>query len=280
MSTSRGLRRAGSVASAMLVAAAIFPAGAMAQSADLSLALSDSPDPVATGSELVYGITVANAGPDTATEVSVRNILPNQVDHLTSIASQGNCMLQGSKRVNCALGSLAGGATATITIRVRADRAGTAENTASVEAGESDPVPANNEAREQTVIRDAAERRCGGHRVDIVGTSEADVLTGTEKRDVIHGLGGDDEIRGLAGNDIICGGGGGDSIKGGAGADLIRGGPGSDRIRGNGGDDRLFGNGADDSLHGNRGDDVLSGARGVDTCRGGKGDDSRRSCEK
>src|SRR4051794_21867375 len=47
--------------------------------ADLSLNLSDSPDPVSTGATLTYSIKAHNAGPDAATNTSVTESLPGGV---------------------------------------------------------------------------------------------------------------------------------------------------------------------------------------------------------
>ena len=44
--------------------------------ADLEITKSDSPDPVTTGSDLTYTITVTNNGPDAATSVTVTDTLP------------------------------------------------------------------------------------------------------------------------------------------------------------------------------------------------------------
>lgn len=69
---------------------------------------------------------------------------------------------------------------------------------------------------------------CGGERVTIVGTDDADIIEGTEGRDVIHARLGDDKVEGLGGNDIICGGAGADDLRGGRGRDRIIGGRGED----------------------------------------------------
>jgi uncharacterized repeat protein (TIGR01451 family) len=50
-----------------------------APNADLSVVKVDSPDPVVVGSTLTYTVTVANAGPDTATDVLVFDFLPDGV---------------------------------------------------------------------------------------------------------------------------------------------------------------------------------------------------------
>lgn len=262
---------------------AALPAAAFAQ-ADLSVVKTDSADPVTTGSQFTYLITVSNAGPDSATGVSIEDTLPNEVDFVSASVptyAEGRCDVQGSRRVTCTLGTIASGGTGSASIVVRAGRDGTAINTArATAASPNDPVTGNNEDSEQTVIQDGpAGPTCAGRTADIVGTDGADTLTGTDRRDVIAGLGGDDLIRGLEGRDIICGALGNDRLKGQVGGDLVKGGGGDDRVRGAGGDDFLFGNAGNDNLGGGAGDDALRGGSGIDRCRGGPGRDSRRGCE-
>ena len=44
--------------------------------ADLSIGITDSPDPVAPGSNLTYQITITNAGPSNATSATFSDTLP------------------------------------------------------------------------------------------------------------------------------------------------------------------------------------------------------------
>jgi len=259
---------------------ALLPASAFGQTADLAVDKTDSADPVTVGSQFTYTIAVSNLGPDAATAVAVEDMLPNEVDFISATPSQGTCSLQGAKKVDCALGALANGGSASVAILVRAANDGDASNTASVSGTPADPVKANDSDTETTKIQDATVGvLCAGVQVSIFGTAGPDQLVGTKKRDVIAGLGGDDVITGLEGNDVLCGGRGNDSINGGAGSDVVKGGGGADRIRGADGNDSLFGNGDDDNLGGGVGDDALKGGRGTDRCRGGPGRDTRRGCE-
>jgi uncharacterized repeat protein (TIGR01451 family) len=263
---------------AALAIAALVPASALAQS-DLTITKNDSADPVSVGSEFVYTVTVANSGPDPATGVEVVDTLPNEVDFVSATPSQGSCELQGSRRVNCALGSLASGDSATVQIRVRASRDGQATNTATVSSTPADSDEANNEDTEQTSIQEAPTATCAGETATVIGTPGADRLTGTDGRDVIRAFGGNDRIFGLEGRDVVCGGRGTDVIRGHGGGDRVKGGPDDDRIRGKEGNDRLTGNGGNDNIGGGPGDDALRGGSGTDNCRGGPGRDTRRGCE-
>jgi uncharacterized repeat protein (TIGR01451 family) len=259
--------------------AGIFPASALAD-ADLSIDLSDSADPVLTASQFSYGVTVTNNGPDAANGVTASTTLANEVDFVSATPSQGTCQTQGAKKVECALGQIASGQSATVEIRVTAQRDGTASTTATVAStSPPDPNPANDSSTETTTIQNPPAVSCAGKTADIVGTAGNDTLTGTDKADVIAGLDGNDVIVGLDGNDLVCGGTGDDALKVGTGDDTAKGGAGNDRLRGSAGRDTLSGNAGDDNLGGGPDDDSLKGGPGIDRCAGGPGTDTRRGCE-
>ncbi len=115
----------------------------VASGANLSLAKDDSPDPVTVGEELTYTLTIHNAGPAAADDVSVSDTLPAGVTFGTANASQGTCTeLLGA--LACDLGSLASGGDATVTITVTPTAAGTLQNTASVSSTTPDPIGEDN----------------------------------------------------------------------------------------------------------------------------------------
>ena len=60
-------------------------------SADLSIAKTDSPDPVIAGTNLTYTLTVSNGGPSDALGVSVSDTLPAGTSFVSSSPSQGTC---------------------------------------------------------------------------------------------------------------------------------------------------------------------------------------------
>lgn len=119
-------------------------------SADMSIAISDSPDPIVAGNVLTYSITLTNNGPDGATNVSVTDALPSNVQFVSADSTQGSCT--GSTTVTCDLGGVANGATAGVTIRVRPASAGSVSNTASVTATEADPTASNNTVTSSTTV--------------------------------------------------------------------------------------------------------------------------------
>jgi uncharacterized repeat protein (TIGR01451 family) len=247
----------------LFAAALCVPASAQAATADLAISKSDSPDPVEQGAVLTYTITATNLGPATASDVTVTDKLPSQVDFASATASQGSCDI-GGKTVTCELGTLAANAGATVTMRVTPRKAGELSNSASVAVGkgDTDPVASNDTDTETTTVVEAGGggATCAGEVVTILGTGDADVITGTTEADVIRTRGGNDQIRALAGNDIVCAGGGKDTVRGGSGKDRLKGGAGRDVLKG--GDNN----------------DALSGGPGRDQCRGGSGHDTKRSC--
>lgn len=268
------------VAAALAVAApfVLIPAVASAATADLGIALTDSPDPVTAETELVYAVEVTNAGPEAATEVAVADDLPSQTRFVSATPSQGSCDRHGGK-LSCALGTLESGAAATIEIRLVPRKPGSLVNEATVSSADTDPVPLNDTATETTTVLPAPPApTCGGHAATVVGTEGDDQLIGTAKRDVIAALGGNDVVDGLEGNDLICGSAGDDTVRGRAGADLLRTGSGRDTVRGGGGPDTLRAGGGRDLLLGGAADDLLRGGGGVDRCVGGSGRDTKRSC--
>lgn len=111
--------------------------------ADISVTKA-GPATATVGSNFDYTVTVSNAGPSAATGVKVTDTLPSSnVTFVSAAASQGTCS-ESLGDVVCSLGSLADGASATVTITVAAAVAGTAKNDVSVEADQADPETSDN----------------------------------------------------------------------------------------------------------------------------------------
>lgn len=109
--------------------------------ADMGITASAAPDPVTVGESLTFTITIANAGPAPATNVTLTDtLLGGTLSSAT--ASQGTC--SGSGPVTCSLGTIANGSNATVTLIVTTTQVGTASLSASVAAAESDPSSGNN----------------------------------------------------------------------------------------------------------------------------------------
>ncbi len=116
-------------------------------SADLQLAKSGTPGTVTVGHNLTYTLTVRNNGPDAATGVTVTDTLPGGESLVSAAPSQGTCAA-----TSCALGGLASGATATVTVVARTTATGTPVNTASVRGDQADPNLANNTASVRSAV--------------------------------------------------------------------------------------------------------------------------------
>jgi uncharacterized repeat protein (TIGR01451 family) len=119
--------------------------------ADLSLSASAAPEPVGVGSNLVYSLTVSNAGPATAAGVVVSNQLPAGVSFVS--ATGGATPSSGILLVN--LGSLATGAVTNAQVIVQPTAAGNLTNTFQVFANEVDPNVTNNSASVVSTVTNA-----------------------------------------------------------------------------------------------------------------------------
>jgi uncharacterized repeat protein (TIGR01451 family) len=119
---------------------------------DVSVTKTDSPDPVVAGKTLAYTVAVKNKGPSPVTGASLTDNLPASVTFESATSSQGSCAQAGGT-VTCSLGTLGGGQTATVQIRVRPQTYGTIINSATAHANETDPRPSNNTGWEGTAVR-------------------------------------------------------------------------------------------------------------------------------
>lgn len=118
--------------------------------ADLAVAASDSPDPVRVGQVLSYNISVANRGPAAATQVTLTSSeLPFDENFgVNPVPSQGKCNTTGAtgNLLNCQLGTLANGATATVAVQVQVSQPQTVKVTFTGSSAVGDPNTANNSA--------------------------------------------------------------------------------------------------------------------------------------
>jgi uncharacterized repeat protein (TIGR01451 family)/CSLREA domain-containing protein len=204
------------------------------QGANLSLAMSAAPKPVAehAASGLTFTIVVRSTGPaGDATQPVVTDVLPAGVTLLRKGATQGSCT--GAHRVVCALGTLRNGAVATVSIRVRVDRnQGSLVNTASLASPRPDKTPADDHWTVTALVNPSDDDDTIG------GTDGADRLCGLLGDDTIRGRGGPDKLfgdgcgrrKGPGGRDTLFGGGGDDTLAGGGGRNTLHGGRGNDRI--------------------------------------------------
>ena len=118
--------------------------------ADVEVEKSSPPISIVTGENVTYTIVVRNAGPATATGVTLTDTLPAGFTLVSATPSQGSC-----SDTICSLGTLAPATSATVTLVATTSATGVFVNTATVVAAEPDPIPANNTATQPTTVATA-----------------------------------------------------------------------------------------------------------------------------
>ena len=126
----------------------------VAPTADLSITKTDSPDPVTTGDDLTYTVTVTNNGPDPATSVVVTDNLPAETTFVSCSSTGGGvCGGSGNNRT-VTFPLLPSGQSATITLVANVNCSvadGTViSNTATVSSSTPDPDPNNDSSTATT----------------------------------------------------------------------------------------------------------------------------------
>ncbi len=117
--------------------------------------ISAAPEPVTPGGDLTYTINVGNTGPDTATGVSLSDVLPANFT-LQSISFPEDVYpgpgLNGLGALDFSIGTLAGGATATIILSGTADQAGMLTNRATIARADGGIITRNSATAVTPVI--------------------------------------------------------------------------------------------------------------------------------
>jgi uncharacterized repeat protein (TIGR01451 family) len=119
--------------------------------ADVGISMSDSPDPVFIGSNLVYTIVITNGSAVSALNVQIADTLPASVQLKAATTSQGSLNTSGNP-ISGALGSLTNNSAATITLTVRPTATELITNAAIVTTDSLDPNSANNSAAVVTTV--------------------------------------------------------------------------------------------------------------------------------
>ncbi len=126
-----------------------------APTADLSIAIAASPDPVQPGERLTYTISVNNQGPEDAQNVILTDALPSGLTGAEYSTDGGASWLAWSGSLST--GALSAGSTGSLMIRATVD--GTAPrtlvNTASVSSDAADANPGNNSATASVAVTPA-----------------------------------------------------------------------------------------------------------------------------
>lgn len=127
---------------------------------DLLEATMSASDPFNVGEDPAYTVEVINKGlAGTATGVTLTDELAERLEFVSAEATQGSCS-ETDGTVTCALGELAPGDTATVTLTVAPAKPGiVVANTALVSANENDPFPYDNNS--PTVQTPVGDTGCG-----------------------------------------------------------------------------------------------------------------------
>ncbi len=118
---------------------------------DLSIQITDTPDPVQVGRDLTYSIAIQNNGPDAASNVTVTNTLPDGVTFVSAESSQGSAGVAGNQII-ASLGTLQSNAVVTIKILVNPKTPGTLADQVGVTAAETELNPTDNSVVEETRV--------------------------------------------------------------------------------------------------------------------------------
>lgn len=125
--------------------------------ADLSVSVTDTPDPAMFKKPLAYTIVVTNNGPDAASQAFLNDWLPSDLPIVSTSTSQGSCFTAPWGFVECDLGGLAPGASATVEVVVKPEEGGTITNSVWVQNRlnyiEWDPDYTNNSAMATTTVK-------------------------------------------------------------------------------------------------------------------------------
>ncbi len=143
-------------------------AGGQTVSASADLAVTKSgPATITAGNNITYNISVTNNGPSDAQSVTLSDTLPAGTTFVSEAQNTGpafNCTnpaVGASGSVNCTIGTLASGSSATFTLiyKVGANVANgtTLTNTASASSTTSDPTPGNNSQSSSATVSASAD---------------------------------------------------------------------------------------------------------------------------
>lgn len=126
-------------------------------SANLAIAIADAPDPVLSGGVITYTVSVSNAGPSTASSVTVTDTIPMGTSFMAASGTGWSCGF-ASGDVTCTTSSLPVGAAPALTIQLVAPNMSTTVlNTVSVASVTNDPMMANNTAVASTSVDASAD---------------------------------------------------------------------------------------------------------------------------
>lgn len=124
--------------------------------ADLSVGLSENPNPAYAGDTLRYFVSYANEGPGNATNTTVTDQLPAGLTFVAS-ESDARCSVDSSNVVRCSLGTTWVRTAGEVSIAARPQAAGTYTNTVSVSSDQTDPTPSDDSSAVTTQVLPSAD---------------------------------------------------------------------------------------------------------------------------
>jgi hypothetical protein len=174
---------------------------------ELSLHGEAAPDPVFPEEVATFTFTVTNQGNEAASYVALEIEAFDNGAFVSSSPSSGTCDADGKR---CELGALSPGASASMTVRLRAPAEFTDPRIA-VLVRETGPGASGVAFSASTTLAQCA----------LLGTDGRDELIGTYRDETVCGLRGPDRLEGRGGRDVVVGGLGQDRLYGGSGSDRI-----------------------------------------------------------
>ena len=146
----------------IVVTAAGDETTSVVRQADVSIVKTAQSAGAVVGQPFDWTIVVTNNGPDTATSVQVSDAMPAEFTVLNAVTSVGSCVAT-LQTVQCDLGNMVNGASATITVRSAAVASSVlpVTNTATSSSGSSDPTAGNNTSSATTAVANNASEAPG-----------------------------------------------------------------------------------------------------------------------
>src|SRR5207247_2302749 len=124
--------------------------------ADLSIAMTASPNPVGTGGNVAYAVAVQNAGPSSSGPITVTDTLPTGAPFASASGTGWTCT-PSAGTVTCTHAALTSGGSAPLTINLTAPGTpGSMTNRVTVSSTSPDPSGINNTATTTTTVTGAS----------------------------------------------------------------------------------------------------------------------------
>lgn len=138
---------------------------------DLRVSQASYPSAPRVEEPLIIALTVANGGPDTATETVLQDTLAPGLRFDFTVTSQGTCEADGQE-VTCELGMLPNGDSAVVMLVATPTQGGALRSTVRVDAAEAERTPADNTSVLDVLVTASCLRTGRGRVKGLVSTPE------------------------------------------------------------------------------------------------------------